>query len=76
MTTLKAVKAYYDGKAFVPIEPLDMPKGRVFHLSILQEETTNPKAAEKLASFRQLTHEIHELNKKEPLPPEFDEILE
>jgi len=75
MTTLKAVKAYYNGEAFVPIEPLDMPKGKVFQLSILQEETIDPKIAEKLASFRQLTREIHELNKIEPLPPEFDEIL-
>ena len=33
------------------------------------------KVDEKLAAFKKLTSEIHELNQTEPLPPEFDEVL-
>jgi hypothetical protein len=41
-------------------------------------ETINTSISEKqkkLAAFRQLTKEITELNKTDPLPPEFDDIL-
>jgi hypothetical protein len=37
--------------------------------------TERESMAVRLAAFRQLTQEIIELNKTEPLPPEFDEIL-
>jgi hypothetical protein len=72
---MSTVKAYYDGSAFVPFEPVHMPKGKVVSLSILSEEAVSPRAAERLAAFRQLRKEIHELNQEEPFPPEFDEIM-
>ena len=72
MTT---VRAYYDGLSFVPIEPVDVKKGMVVSLSILLDETSNHRTAELLSAFRKLTSEIRELNQTEPLPPEYDEIL-
>ena len=47
----------------------------IVNISFLQEETINSMIAEKLAVFRQLTNEIHEINKSEPLAQEFDEII-
>ena len=72
---MSTVKAYYDGLSFVPIEPVHVPKGRILRLSILLDETTGEKATEKLAAFKKLTSDIHELNRTEPLSPEYDEIL-
>ena len=72
---MSTVKACYDGSAFVPVGYVDIPKGTIVNLSFLQEETISPMIAEKLAAFRQLTKEIHEINKSEPLPQEFDKIL-
>jgi len=73
MTT---VRAYYDGLSFVPIDPVDMKKGKVVSLSILLDESANKKTAELLAAFRKLTSEVRELDQTEPLPPEYDEILQ
>jgi len=72
---MSTVRAYYDGLAFVPIEPVHMQKGKVVSLSILNDVAINSGAAEKLIAFRKLANEIHELNQVEPMPPEFDEIM-
>ena len=72
---MSTVRAYYDGLAFVPIEPVSIQKGNVVSLSIMHEEAINPRVAERLAAFRQLRKEIHEMNRAEPFPPEFDEII-
>ena len=71
---VSTVKAYYDGLIFMPIEPVQVPKGKVVSLSIAYDESTDLKVTEKLAEFRKLTNEIHELNQIEPLTPEFDNI--
>ena len=72
---MSTVKAYYDGLTFVPIEPVFVPKGRIVSLSIVHEDTTCLKESEKLAAFKKLTQEIHELNQAEPLTPEFDSMI-
>ena len=72
---MSKVKAYYDGSSFVPIEPVRVPKGVIVDLMILLEETVILKAAERLAAFKKLTNEIHELNKIEPFPSVYDDIL-
>jgi len=72
---MSTVKAYYNGLSFVPIEPVHMQKGKVVRLSILHEEAVSQERVTLLAAFRKLTNEIIELNKTEPLPPEYDEIL-
>jgi len=72
---MSTVKACYDGSAFVPVGYVDIPKGTIVNISFLQEETINSMIAEKLVAFRQLTNEIHEINKSEPLAQEFDEII-
>ena len=44
----------------------------------MHSETVNTALSEKqkkLAAFRQLTQEVKELARTDPLPPEFDEIL-
>jgi len=72
---MSTVKAYYDGLSFVPIEPVNVQKGKIVQLSLLLDDATNDKASELLNTFRKLTNEILELNKDEPLTPEFDKIL-
>jgi hypothetical protein len=73
---MNTVKAYYDGTAFVPIEPCPvMTKGTIVRLSIAAEMSADTETAKKLAAFRRLTSELHELNQTEPLSPEFDKIM-
>jgi len=72
---VSTVKAYYDGVTFFPIETLDIPGGKVVNLTIDDEKTTGPEIAQKLARLAYINNILESLNKTEPLPPEFDEIL-
>jgi len=72
---MSTVKAYYDGITFFPIEALSIPKGKVVNLTIDEEETLIPEIAKKLAQLAYINSNLENLNKTEPLPPEFDEIL-
>jgi predicted DNA-binding antitoxin AbrB/MazE fold protein len=72
---MTAIQAVYDGQVFIPEKPCDITRGSKVKLII---ETINQSSSErqkKLAAFRQLTNEIKELSKTDPLPQEFDEIL-
>jgi hypothetical protein len=69
------VKAYYDGAAFVPVEPIDIVKGKFVELTVLREEDTDSEIAKRLSAFARITNNIREINKTDPLPPEFDAIL-
>lgn len=73
MTT---VTAYYDGLAFVPVEPVDLEKGTVIQLSVIRDSQLAAEHSQRVTAFNQLTAELRELNKAEPLPPAFDEILD
>jgi hypothetical protein len=73
MTT---VTAYYDGLAFVPVEPVDLEKGTVIQLSVIRDSHFAAEHSQRVTAFNQLTAELRELNKTEPLPPAFDEILD
>jgi predicted DNA-binding antitoxin AbrB/MazE fold protein len=72
---MSVVRAYYNGSAFVPVEPVNMRTGEAVKLTIVQDIPKKAEIAKKLAAFRQLTEEIHKLNETEPLPPEYDEIM-
>jgi predicted DNA-binding antitoxin AbrB/MazE fold protein len=72
MTTVQAV---YDGKVFIPEKPCEITSGSIVTLTIETINTGITEKQKKLAAFRQLTKEITELNKTDPLPLEFDEIL-
>jgi hypothetical protein len=72
---MSTVKAYYDGTTFFPIETLNIPVGRVVNLTIDEEDTPSPEIARKLAQLACINSNLDKLNKSEPLPPEFDEIL-
>jgi len=72
---MSTVKAYYDGVTFFPIESPSIPKGKVVSLTINEEKTSIPEIAQKLAQLAYINSSLEELNKIEPLPPEFDEIL-
>jgi predicted DNA-binding antitoxin AbrB/MazE fold protein len=69
---MTAVQAVYDGRVFIPEKPCEITSGSKVTLTI---EPINTGFTDKLAAFRKLTEEIIELNKTDPLPPEFDEIL-
>ena len=69
-------KAYYNGAAFVPMIPVDIKIGKVFEMSILQENTpASLHNVGQVTAFRQITDNLHKINDAEPLPVEFDEIL-
>jgi hypothetical protein len=74
-TAMTSITAYYDGLAFVPVEPVDIAKGTVIQLSIVRDNMLEAARAERAASFRRLNNDLHELNASEPLPDDFDEIL-
>jgi hypothetical protein len=69
-----AVQAIYDGNAFIPEKPCEIIKGSKVTLTIKTIDS-GCKQQKKLDAFRQLTKEIIESNKTDPLPVEFDEIL-
>ena len=70
-----AVQAIYDGNAFIPEKPCEIIKGSRVTLTIETIDSGFSEKQKKLAAFRQLTKEIIESNKTDPLPAEFDEIL-
>jgi hypothetical protein len=72
---MQTVTAYYDGTTLFPIEALDIPRGKVVNLTINGEAALSPKIAGKLARLAIINSNLEQLNKTEPLPPEFDEIL-
>jgi predicted DNA-binding antitoxin AbrB/MazE fold protein len=72
---MTGIQAVYDGNVFIPKKPCEISSGSEVTLTI---DTITAGSCEKqaiLAAFRQLTGEINELNKTDPLPSEFDEIL-
>jgi predicted DNA-binding antitoxin AbrB/MazE fold protein len=72
---MTAVQAVYDGNVFIPEKPCEITKGSKVTLTINAIDTGFSEKQKKLASFRQLTKEVKELNKTDPLPLKFDEIL-
>ena len=72
---MTAVKAIYDGNAFIPEKPCEIIKGSKVTLTIKTIDSGFSEKQKKLDAFRQLTKKIIESNKTEPLPDEFDEIL-
>jgi hypothetical protein len=69
------VKAYYDGTVFFPMMPLSIQTGKVFMLSVLQEDEISTDTAKKVLAFRHITNNLRKIDNTEPLSPEFDEIL-
>jgi predicted DNA-binding antitoxin AbrB/MazE fold protein len=72
---MTAVQAVYDGNVFIPEKPCEITRGSKVTLTIETINTGLTEKQKKLAAFRQLTREVTELNKTDPLPPEFDTIL-
>jgi len=72
---MTAIQAVYDGKVFIPEKPCDIIGGTKVNLIIETATSGYPERQQKVAAFRKLTNEIIELNKTDPLPHEFDEIL-
>ncbi|MCL2615546.1 MAG: hypothetical protein FWD30_01965 [Dehalococcoidia bacterium] len=73
---MSTVKAYFDGVAFVPMGTVDMAKGKIVELAIVRDEVEKTADTKRLEAFRKLTNEFHELNMSEPIPQEFDEIIQ
>jgi predicted DNA-binding antitoxin AbrB/MazE fold protein len=72
---MTAVQAIYDGQVFIPEKPCDIIRGSKVTLTIKTVNSIISEKQKKLAAFRKLTNEVNELNKTDPLPPEFDEIV-
>ena len=72
---MTAVRAIYDGNVFIPEKPCEITKGSKVTLTISAIDASISEKHRTLTAFRQLTREISELNKTDPLPVEFDEIL-
>ena len=55
---------------------IDIQTGKVFDVSILQENVSvSLHNIGKITAFQQITNNLHKINDTEPLPVEFDEIL-
>jgi len=72
---MTAVQAIYDGQVFIPEKPCNITSGSKVILTIETAIGGFSEKQKKLAAFRKLTNEVTELNKTDPLPLEFDEIL-
>ena len=72
---MAVINAIYDGKVFVPEDPCSIAKGTKVKLTIEPVYNNRLETQKLLTAFKQLTNEIVELNKTDPLPQEFDEIL-
>jgi len=72
---MTAVQATYDGRVFIPEKPCNITSGSKVILTIESAIGGISEKQKKLAAFRKLTNEVTELNKTDPLPPEFDEIV-
>ena len=69
------ITGIFDNERFIPDSPVSIPQNKKVTVTIEEQKTPSPEIERKLAAFRQLTEEVKELNKTDPLPPEFDEIL-
>ena len=69
------ITGIFDNERFIPDRPVSIPQKKKVTVTIEEQKTLSPEIEQKLAAFRQLTEEVKELNKTDPLPPEFDEIL-
>jgi predicted DNA-binding antitoxin AbrB/MazE fold protein len=72
---MTAVRAVYDGKVFIPEQPCEITRGSEVTLTIVSMNIDVTEKQNKLTAFRQLSKEVTELSKTDPLPPEFDKIL-
>jgi len=72
---MTAVQATYDGQVFIPEKPCNITRGSKVTLTIETTSTGILEKQKKLTMFKELTDEVTKLNKTDPLPPEFDEIL-
>jgi predicted DNA-binding antitoxin AbrB/MazE fold protein len=72
---MTAIRAVYDGNVFIPEKPCEIISGSEVTLTIETVNICINEKKKKLAALKQLTKELIELNKTDPLPPEFDEIL-
>ena len=70
-----AIQAVYDGNVFIPEKPCEIISGSKVSLTIETVSTGIYEKQNRLAALRQLSQELIDLNKTDPLPPEFDEIL-
>jgi hypothetical protein len=68
---MNTVMAYYNGVSFVPTEPCGVDKGAVVQITIGSKQDIDKRIAEKLQALELINEELRELNRTEPLPPEF-----
>jgi hypothetical protein len=71
MTIEQIVEIPADRRLVLDVPP-EIPVGRIVLTFSPAADTTKQQ---KLSAFRQLTREVTELSKTDPLPPSFDEIL-
>ena len=69
------ITGIFENERFIPDRPVNIPQKTKVVLTFEEEDGSSTEIALKLAAFRQLTEEVKESNKTDPLPPEFDEIL-
>jgi hypothetical protein len=69
------VRAFYDGVAFIPMEPCEMAEGTVVRLSVANEAPFEEEVTRKLAAFERITNSLRDIDATEPLSPEFEKIM-
>ncbi|MDR0445439.1 MAG: antitoxin family protein [Oscillospiraceae bacterium] len=72
---MNTVRAIYDGAVFVPMETPEIKKGQRVRLAISADEEALDRTSEKLAAFEMIVENLRRINKIEPMPQEFDEMI-
>ena len=72
---MPVITGVFENERFIPDRPVSIPQKTKVVLTFEEEDDLSTEITRKLTDFRQLTEEVKESNKTDPLPPEFDEIL-
>jgi len=71
-----AVKGFFNDSGFVPLESVDIPKGRICIITVLDDSVDLSKKADRIEEGKFLQRIFDDFDAcDEPLPPEFDEIV-
>ena len=71
-----AVKGFFNESGFVPFESIDIPKGRICIITILDESIDLSQNMDKKKEVESLQKIFDDFDAcEEPLPPEFEEIV-
>ena len=71
-----AVKGFFNDSGFIPFESINIPKGRICIITVLDETVDLPQLSDRQSEVEKLQKIFDGFDScDEPLPPEFDRIV-